>query len=706
MNSAILRCLLAAASVLATSASAQAPGTNAAAPTRLPDVLVLGDPGREQPSLTVPDATAARQRLQEIPGGVDLIPAEEFLKGRTATLKDVLEFSPGVFVQERFGSEEARLSIRGSGLQRTFHGRGITLLQDGVPLNLADGSFDMQAVEPLAAQYVEVFRGANALRYGSSTLGGAINFVSPTGYDADRIRLRFEAGSHGYRRGYASSGLVLGPADYFVSVSELALDGFQHHAEQHNQRLFSNVGIRLNKDWETRFYFTGVLSDSELPGSLTKAQLEANPRQANPANVAGDWERDFELYRVANKTTWRGDQQHFDLGAWWSHKDLWHPIPHIFDQNSNDLGVNAHYENSREVAGRPNRLTLGMRPTYGWMEDARFLNFGGHRGPRILSRTTESMNLEFYLEDELRVGERVALVGGLQYTLATRRTHRDQPAASTATESEDYHGLSPKLGLRYDLDEATQFFVNASRSFEPPSFGELSPFYFFVPPAAPDMNPLDAQSAVTVEVGSRGERGRFAWDVSLYHAWVDDELLTLNDAFGVPLGTLNASATRHMGVEAGFDIRLWQGLVTEAAGGRGADQLVLRQTYNWSRFVFDGDAVYGDNRLAGIPAHFYRAELVYEHPCGFYAGPGVEWSMEKYPIDHANSFFADPYALVNFKLGWRSQKGFAFFLEGRNLADKTYAATTGVIADAGGADSANFSPGVGRAFYGGIEWRW
>lgn len=95
----------------------------------------------------------------------------------------MLDFAPGVLIQSRFGAEEARLSIRGSGIQRTFHGRGLWLMQDGMPLNLADGGFDMQAVEPLSANHIEVYRGANALQvYGAATLGGAINFISNTGY--------------------------------------------------------------------------------------------------------------------------------------------------------------------------------------------------------------------------------------------------------------------------------------------------------------------------------------------------------------------------------------------------------------------------------------------------------------------------------------------------------------------------------------------
>ncbi|MDH4653383.1 Plug domain-containing protein [Pseudomonas sp. JG-B] len=68
----------------------------------------------------------------------------------------------------RFGAEEARLSIRGSGLQRTFHGRGLLLMQDGAPVNLADGSFDFQTIEPLTTDHIEVLRGANAWRYVSA----------------------------------------------------------------------------------------------------------------------------------------------------------------------------------------------------------------------------------------------------------------------------------------------------------------------------------------------------------------------------------------------------------------------------------------------------------------------------------------------------------------------------------------------------------
>ena len=47
----------------------------------------------------------------------------------------------------------------------------------------------------------------------------------------------------------------------------------------------------------------------------------------------------------------------------------------------------------------------------------------------------------------------------------------------------------------------------------------------------------------------------------------------------------------------------------------------------------------GNNRLPGIPPFYYRAELLYEHPCGFYAGPDVEWVPFGYNVDSTATVF-------------------------------------------------------------------
>ena len=181
------------------------------------------------------------------------------------------------------------------------------------------------------------------------------------------------------------------------------------------------------------------------------------------------------------------------------------------------------------------------------------------------------------------------------------------------------------------------------------------------------------------------------WDAALYYAKVRDELLGLNDANGNPLGTVNAPHTLHIGAELGVTKRV--------------SNIELRAAYLWNDFRFDGDPVYGNNTLPGIPQHFFKGEALYRFTNGFYVGPTAEWSPRRYPVDMANTLCADSYAIFGLKLGSQTKTGLSWFVEGRNLSNQKYAATTNVIANANGADSAQFNPGEGRGVYAGIEWK-
>jgi iron complex outermembrane receptor protein len=666
--------------------------------TRTLPAIEINASGAEIPALTVPTVDAKAAELRQIAGGANVIDAESYKTGRASTLSDALGFSPGVYVQSRYGSEEARLSIRGSGIQRTFHLRGIQVMQDGVPINQADGGGDFQSIEPLAARYIEVYRGANALQYGSSTLGGAVNFVTPTGYDAPGVQARAELGSFDYARLQGSLAGVSGALDYFLSVSHFSQEGFRDHAEQDNNRLFGNVGYRISPDLETRFYFSVVDTDSELPGSLTQAQLKENPRQndlrnANSNVVVKDNKRDFKLYRLSNKTTWSEGDTRVDASAFVAKKTLFHPLNFaVIDQDNLDYGVDVR---ATHGAKDGNRLTLGVTLHRNETGDERYNNSFGRRAG-LTDRNQQTVNTATLFGEYLaRVAPQWSVVAGAQ-AIRTTRVQDDDFAATTPSADRDktYTGFNPKLGFLYDYAPQWQFFGNVARSFEAPSFSELT--------GGATNNPVfaDAQRATTLELGTRGTRGVWEWDVALYHARVQDELLSLYDAVSNTTTTINAADdTIHQGIEAG-----WVGR---------AGEFVWRNSYQLNDFRFDGDAQLGDNEMGGIPRHFYRTELLYTQG-DFFVGPTVEAASDWY-VDHANTLKADSYATLGFKFGSRGKHGFSWYVEGRNLTDETYAATTGVLFNASrnATDTANvdpatqaqFLPGDGRAFYVGVEWR-
>jgi iron complex outermembrane recepter protein len=648
-------------------------------------------------SLTTPTVDAARADLARTPGGTEVVSAERYLQGRASTVADTFALSPGVFAQSRFGSDEARLSIRGSGIQRTFHGRGICVLQDGVPINLADGGFDMQALEPTATAYINVWRGSNALAYGSSTLGGAIDYVSHTGRTAPGGFGRFEVGSFGYLRATIADGFTQGAGDGYASFTQSQQDGFRDHAVQNNQRLFTNVGWRLSDHAETRLYLTAVKTNSELPGSLTKAEMNANPRQADTSTfgaVRFNNQRDYELVRAASKTTLTCADSTVDFVAAWSYKDLDHPITPfagVIDQLSNDALLGTTLTHTGDLADRENLLRAGLRFNVGTTQAATFQNLlGGHRGNVTSDADQKATNLEVFAEDQLALGGGFTGIAGAN--AAHNRRENIQRLGSASSYDRDYENLAPKVGLRWDDKPKTlQVYANVSGSYEPPSFSETN--------SSTTAN--EAQTAVTVELGTRGVRGPVRWDTSIYSAQIRKEFLALNTPLGVPLGTTNADRTTHKGVELGFEADVLGQAWSEKVDNR----LVARGAWTYGRFRFDNDATYGDNTLAGLPEQLFRGEFVWQNAAGYYAGPTLEWVPVKAYVDQANTLSADPYALLGFKFGRRVELGVSWFVEFKNLTDETYAATTGVIADAGGLDARQFLPGDGRSVYAGIEYR-
>lgn len=650
---------------------------------------------RNKASLTQPSIEQAKETLSKTAGGTTVVDMATVREGRTSNMQDTLGMATGVLAQSRFGAEETRLSIRGSGLQRTFHGRGLKLMQDGIAVNLADGGFDFPVIDPMATDYIEVYRGANALQYGSTNLGGSINFISRTGYTASPLEIRSEGGSYGYYRLGVSTGGVNGDVDYFVTASKYGTSSFRDNAQQSADRLTGNVGIKINDQVETRFYLGYVNNDSQLSSSLTKAQLKDDPRQATVTSGQGINQRDINVTRLANKTTILFDQSKLELGAFYSHKSLYHPIGNfgdttgVIDQSSNDVGLTARWTHMGELFGLKNEFVAGLSPTRGRTDAKNFVNVNAKRGALLNNFDQKASNFEAYLEDRLSLDEQWTVIASLQYA-KSKRDSQDQLITASGNQSVDktFSQTSPKLGVLYQLQPQVQLFANASRSFEPPSFGELNSIV---------VSSLSAQKGTTFEVGSRGNSEFIDWDIALYQARLQDELLQVG-AVGAPFATqtINAGKTIHRGLELGLTARL-------------PYSLQWRSSLLINDFKLDGDPTFGNNRLPGIQRSLLRAELLYRGSDffeNFYIGPTIEWSPQRYNVDFAETLYADSYFLWGVKAGQKINQHWSWFVEGRNLADQKYAATTGVIADARRAftSPAQFFPGDGRTAYLGVTW--
>lgn len=679
-----LRCLGSFTAALCTGAWAQSPAPSSSSEPALPAVEVRASSDAATPAARAAQALeAARAELAQRAGGTALVDGSSYADGRAATATDALAFAPGVLAQSRHGPE-ARLSIRGSGIQRGYLMRGIQLYQDGMPLNQADGAADFQSIDPLAAQYVEVWRGANALEYGANSLGGALNLVSPTGLTAPRAAVGLQAGSFGQRQAYAQfagHGEVL---DGVLRVGRSQQDGWRTHSAYQAERLSGNLGAQLSDTLELRAFLSYVDAQMQMPGSLSRAALAADPRQAAPGYAAQQAGNNYRQTRGALRLQWQPQAGlRWTTSVYTAQRDRFHPMTMgIVAQDMRDSGLDSRLvADLGEAGGLVRRLTLGVSHAQLRGDEWRSSNVGGSPGTATGRSRVAAAQQTVYGEYSHGLAERWTLQAGAQWVRAQRRV--DNWLLPTASYDTQFHHVAPKLGLLWDATPASQWYANVSGSFEAPPIGELV--------YQPTLPLGRAQGATTLEAGWRGHAEGLRWDLAVYHARVRRELLALTDAAGVALGTVNADRTVHQGLELGLTAAL-------------APRWNARLQYLFNDFRFDGDAVYGNRRLAGIPPHLLRAELQWQATARIQVAPGVEWLPGRTWVDHANTVAAQGYALLNLRVSGPLDAGWSWFVEGRNLTDRRYVASTAVQAQVRGQDGAYFFPGDGRAVYAGLRW--
>lgn len=661
-------------------------------PTTLDTVIVTARRNPEDPAVVA----EARDRLSRTPGAVAVVSAESYANRYAQTFADTLRNVPGVLAQKRYG-EEARLSIRGSGLAQGFHQRGVLFAQDGVPFADADGFSDFQGVDPLSARYIEIYKGANTLRFGGAQLGGAINQITPTGRTAmDDTVLQLEGGSFDSLRGSVQLARTSGDWDVFAAVSAMESDGYRDHSEQSQARLTLNLGRSFGEDREVRLIYQAADIKQDIPGSLSLSDALTRPEMANPGAISGDQARDLTLKRLTLQTRWRlNDSTVFEGAVWGWEKELWHPIFQVLHTNSETTGLFGRFDWTGQVGGLRADLFYGLSYRDGQIDSRRFLNIGGQAGALTADNLQKATGLDVFAEGRLFVTDRLALVAGGSFGRATR-DYADRVNAAN-NDGIDYEWFSPRLGLLWEAEDGAQVFANVTRSVEPPTYGAL------VQATVVGFTPVKVQDAWTAEIGARGRRGALAWDVAVYRSEIDGELLNFITGPGIPAATFNAGETVQKGIEAGLD---WRLPIDPAQGA-----LLLRQTYAWNDFRFVDDPRWGDNRLPVAPEHAYRAELAWRHSSGLSLTPSVEWRISDVWVDYQNTLKAPGYTLLGLNASWEVRDGLTVFADARNLTDERHVNEFSAITDARPnppppqtpVSTVVFNPGEGRALFVGLR---
>lgn len=634
-----------------------------------------------------------KKKHDAIAGGSNIaLPQEE---NRTATLEDALDYQPGVLAQSfSGGTDQPRLSIRGSGIQSFPLSRGLLLLEDGLPLNEADGSFHIGLLDFRDTRFVAVRRGANALNPAAAALGGEVDLISLTG-EQDAGGVRYEYGSFGRQGMQAAVGGSDGDLDGRISYSGDRFSGYRDHSSSQRNALRANAGFRAGDNFENRTWLSWTDLRFDIAGPITKSALENDPTSVNTMYAKGDPHRNVEQFRLANQAHWYGESADSTLGVWFSrtHDNFITPLAY-------NLSNAATYGAQWQLSGRAGALDYhaALSADRSDMDRDLYVNnlWLGRRGQSLGNYDLTAQNLSLQTGLVWPATSALRLTADLGATWSERDANRSGGGAAL---DQDYRYLTPKIGAIWTPRPDQRWYANLSWSHEAPTFWDI--LTTTVNPSAltqasSSLNRLDMQRAITAEIGGNGKIvPGLNWSLSLYRSEVRDELIATYDASGSRTGTCNyGAATRHQGVEAGLSGR--------QSVGQGA--IDYRLAWTWSDFRFRGGEFKG-NQIAGVPRHVISGEVLYGQG-NWRLGPTLHWVPESTPTDHSNSGIQtwDAYFLLGAVFDYRLDNGWSFWLRGDNLTNERYASMT-TAERANSASSYAQFPGLERNYSAGFSYR-
>lgn len=655
---------------------------------------------------------------------IDVRDAADYADNYADDIGDALFFAPGVWVNA-LDLKEPRISLRGFAVSNRQERANAAVFRDGAPLTDVHGTTNVQEVDLLAVSRVEVMRGGGGdLRMVGDNLGGAVNFVSPTGLTAHSGRTaRLDAGASiegtpGGRIHVDAAGVSgSGNFDYYASLTGGYETGFRDNNELNDAILNANFGYRITPTLSTRFFIEAVYSNLELAGGLTPAEADDDPSQAAPPITLGplfpggpiiefadgaeddNFGRDLFTGRVSNQTTFGLLGHDFEGGFHFTRRESETPqidFIGVVEESGDEWGVRLAAGRMLKIFNMDASYRLGGSYAAGSQSSDRFENLGGEKGDQFVATEQKSSNLTAFVEAALEPFRRLLIDFGAKFMI----TDRELSVDDGDFEELRFTGVAARGGAIYEISDDIQLFANVSRTYEPPSFSEL------ISDNPADFNDLDEQDAFTYEAGLRGSlNDRIGWDLTYFNTDVENEIVAFDDpeTNGIGDTLANIDSTSHKGFEVGLDIRLLP--ARQARTGRA---LTLRNVYGYNNFRFDDAGPLGDvdgNRLAGVPQHVYRGELRYDADGRWFVAANVQIAGGDFFADHENVVSVPTYTAVGFSAGLKLNERIELFASGENLTDADYAAGVVPVLSQTDQEARLFTPARRASVYGGLTYR-
>jgi iron complex outermembrane receptor protein len=678
------------------------------------------EPERTLRPVVVTPTPGVAQDAFHTPASVDVVDGAAIRNGQLQiNLSESLVRVPGVVALNRQNyAQDLQISVRGFGARSTFGVRGLRLYADGIPATAPDGQGQVSHFDLASADRIEVLRGPFSALYGNSS-GGVISLFTADGGPQKVVEVGSALGSYGVQRHNLRLSGAEGDWNWNLSATRFATDGFREHSAAERSGFNGKARYRLAGDTRVTFVVNGVdMPDVQDPLGLTRAQMEADPRQASPAALLFNTRKSVDQLQAGVILEHRIDDVHgLKLTTWSGQRstEQFQAIPQgpqaspthpggVISLDREYRGLDAQWIARGRAWGGGLSFTAGLMADDLKEHRRGFQNFDGARlgvmGALRRDEINRVRSFDQYAQAQWD-SERWGLTAGLRHS-QVRFASRDRfiaPGNGDDSGSARYEKTTPVLGALYRVSDRLNVYAAVGRGFETPTFNELS----YRPDGQAGLNfqlrPADSRQ---LEVGVKAELAPdWRLNAAVFNARTTDEIVVASNTGGRSTFQ-NAGKTRRQGLEAALAGRWAQAWSTYAA------LTYLDASYR-SPFTCvslacppPDNRVAAGNRIPGIPRMTAYAELAWKH-----SPWGLETALEarhigSIPVDDRNTDAAPAATLFNLRVQLtqvRERWTFREFLRLDNLADRNYVGS--VIVNEG--NTRWFEPAPGRTWLVGVN---
>jgi len=622
-------------------------------------------------------------------GAVVTVSPEELELQKSNNLGEVLARIPGAsYVDEDGHGTKTNLGLRGLNPIRSEY---VQLLQDGVPLQPSLYSETAAYYGPPAERVsgIEVFKGGASILYGPNAVGGVVNFLT-RGFSERPFSTVLDGriDTNGDYTGNLYVGGTVKDFSYGVEYMKKGGNGFRDNLGLDIDDFDIKLGYRFNQDHAVQVHFSYYDEESETPGGLLPEQFEAGLRRESNKHHDMFYGRRYVFdIRSSHQLT---DRQRLELlfytvsyrRDWYMQKYLSNTTTDLTLTDTNEqylrdfrtFGFEPKYVLEYDLGqSTGHQLTLGAR-IYSDSVHRRAAN-GRHATSRdddaVLTTDEELGTTAYsaYLQNEFKITNRLSIVPGIRFE------HIEQTWENLlVTQPEKYSGYNiwvPGIGAKYEFARNSQAYVNISRSFRPPSFGDS-----FNPVIGASSVDLKPSSAWTYEGGIRANP--YPWlsaDLGGFYTDFTDQVVV---SAGVA-GNYNTVSYGFEGqAEVGL-VGLTRGLVEGDWNSVGDHEVFLQAGATLINSTF-ADGPFDGNTLPYVPEQTVTFGIRYAFRQSFDLLFQGRYVSSRF-TDSANTVDEDPVGLVgrlpsyvvcDIKARWQINENLALNMGINNLFDESY----------------------------------